>query len=209
MSEEITNQEPTTQEQVTGASISNADIRGSELFKSVTGKQQEKLDAVTAELESLKASIANEKEEARKAKLVEEGNFKQLMEEKDNEIANIRKSHESELRRMSLKDEFRKQGVNDEYFLSHHLGLFDGKPEEIEKYVSDLKEGELTAKYFGTPVVTPLGQPETKSATPGTRSNYNEWASIQADLKSGDPDKAKAASKAATQYYLDHGELPK
>ena len=188
MAEETTNQETKPEEQV--ASISNADIRGSELFKSVTGKQQEKLDAVTAELESLKASIANEKEEARKAKLAEEGNYKQLMEEKDNEIANIRKSHEAELRRMSLKDEFRKQGVNDEYFLSHHLGIYEGKPEEIEGYVKGLKDGELTAKYFGTPIVQPQGQPEPKSATPGTRAAN---LPLEERLKSDDPEVKRKA----------------
>ena len=112
------------------------------------------------------------------------------MEEKDNEIANIKKSHEAELRRMSLKDEFRRQGVNDEYFLSHHLGLFEGTPEEIGKYVTDLKEGEATAKYFGAPVVVPQGQPEPKSATPGTRAANPP---LEERLKSDDPEVKRKA----------------
>lgn len=172
MSEETKQQETTTTtDQKTGeATISNADIRNSELFRKVTSEQQSKLEAAIAELATLKASITDEKEAARVKRLEEEGNYKQLIDEKNKEIQSIQSRHETQLRRLALKDEFRKHKINDEYFLEHHLNRFEGNAEEIENYVKDLMENEITAKYFGEIEIGSKGQPSPRGVTPGTRS---------------------------------------
>lgn len=184
MTEETQTTEPTTDTKPDSTpSLSAADVRKHELFLKVTGEQKSALEARTTELEELKASIANSKEAARIKKLEEEGNYKQLMEEKNNEIAKIQATHNSELCKMALKDEFRKQGCNDEYFIGHHLSVFVGDIKAQTEYVKQLREGETTVKYFGSPQQAATGAKPPGAVSPGTRSTN---VSLEDRLKSDD-----------------------
>ena len=188
------------------AGISNSDIRKSELFKSVTSKQSEELDAIKSEFEAFKQSIAEQKEAARKAKMEEEGNYKQLIAEETAKREAIEAAHAKQLVTMQLENALaRSVKVDNDVWFKGAVAAYGGDAEGITEYIDKLKADESNKMFFeGVP---PSGQPAPDSAVPGVPGSKITGSQLAAMRNSPDAEQRQAAIKYTDDYLEKHGSL--
>lgn len=167
----------------TTPTISDKDIRASEVFRTATSNAKAKTDAVQAELDALKASIADKAKADRDAALKAQGNYEALEAELRAEIANMQAAHAAELLQRDLSLALT-QEFSDQYFVAAKVAAYEGDPTGIAEYVTALKADESNARYLVGYTPEPAGATPPVGSTPAARST---GTSLADRLQSEDP----------------------
>lgn len=209
MTEEIKNQEPATEETKTeGTTLSASDIRKHEFFQKVVGEKQSEIDKIKADFLALKADIANKEEEARKKKHEEAGNYQVLIEEEKAKREQAEQQYKTAILKRDLRDKLRDSGVTSSVFLEWAEMKFQGGEDDLDKFVSTLKEDPQHESIFNPQSAAnlPAGAKPPAGASPGTRTSN---ASLKERLSSDDPNvklealKEKFKAQATGQMPLE------
>ena len=202
MTEEIKTETLETTE--TETEIPKSAVRNHPLFKEITAKQSEELKATQAALESLKASIAEEKEAQRVAKLEEAGNYEQLKAEQAAKIEALENAHTRQIAEMSLRAKLAgAMNEQNEVFVYGAIALWDGK--DADAYLATLKEDERNAPIFNGPAA--IGQRGSSPAVPAKGGGSISGSQLQAMRESSDPADRRAAIEYTEKYLREHGSL--
>lgn len=194
-----------TEQKPEGEGIAVSEIRNHEFFKKILGEKDSKLKEVLSELESMKSKAEEEARQKELLKKEEEGKYEEIKSSLMAENETLRKKYETEMTQLKLENALARSGA-DEYFTTWAIHNYSGG--DIGEYIDGLKKDEKHSARFNLNQVPvdPLN-PEPSATVPASRGP-NNWTQIKAELKSGDPVKARNAGKAIQEYYLREGKLP-
>jgi len=185
-------------------------IRETPAFRAVTKQVEEERkarEALQAQLNEILDKEKKAQEAAERKALEEKGEYQTLLAKKEAELKAITDAHARAMVESKLNVRLLSEGAKNETFILGAIAGFRGDADKIDEYVAELKAKEGNALFFGiTPDQPAQGLPAAQSGTPATSAKV-DVRQIKQDLK--DPKKAAAASKALTDYYAVHGEMPK
>ena len=153
----------------TEPTISTKDIRESELFRTATGKQKEKIDSVEAELAALKTSIADKAKADRDEALKSQGNWDTLENELRAEIIARDALHAKRELDWKVRAELGRN-FSDQFFIDAMASKYDGDKEGIVAHVEELAKSEEYARYRSNYVPPPSVAQPPAGSVPAARS---------------------------------------
>lgn len=203
MADEPTGAEPKEQNEAT-----EDNERNSPAFKGVLQQLSEKNKALTqaqTKLDKLMQDQANAKAEAEKADLEARGKYDVIIKAKEAEIEALTAKYAQETLNSAVKVALLGADAKNDLFISGAVAAYTGDTDGIADYVAALKADEGNAPFFGAAQPAQGIPPAQKGAPAGT--SVTDWKKLKHDLT--DPEKAKAASKAVTEYVLaNDGQMP-
>lgn len=178
----------------------NQDFRNSQLAQQTFAE----LKSARDELAAIKQAQADREAAEQQAKLEAEGNYKAALAAQTAKYDELKLMHEKHVLDSKLSTALFAAGVTNEFFVHGAISKFSGSSDEIKQYIESLKSDESNAMFFARSESN-AGISPPISGHPTSRNQQN-WAQIKEDLK--DPEKARAASAAISEYYSANGKAP-